>query len=86
MFTGLAGWLYPSFAIDNSADELELCDRNVEIMFPAEGSDDPMLVRYFCVRCDHVGEEAFGPKHQIEEVRAQAEALFEGAMSCQALL
>ena len=73
-----------TLAVDNSADELDLCDRNVETMFPAEGSDDPIFFRYRCDRCGHVGPEAFGPMDQMEEVREQAAALFAGAVVCQA--
>lgn len=73
-----------SLAVDNSADELEMCDKNFEFIFPAEGSDDPMFVRYRCDRCDHVGEEAFGPIDQMSEVREQAAALFAGSVVCEA--
>ncbi len=74
-----------TLAVDNSADELDLCDRNVETMFPAEGSDDPIFFRYRCDRCGHVGPEAFGPMDQMEEVREQAEVLFARSVSCQAM-
>ncbi len=73
-----------TIAVDNSADELELCDKTFEFMFPAEGSDDPMFVRYRCDRCDHVGAEAFGPQHQMSEIRDAAEMLFDGSVSCAA--
>ncbi len=62
-----------------------MCDRTFEFMFPAEGSDDPMFVRCFCDRCDQVREEAFGPKDMMSELREQAEALFDGTVSCAAL-
>ena len=72
-------------AVDNSADEFDLCDRAIETMFPAVGSDYPIIFRYRCDRCGHVGPEAFGPMDQMEEVREQAEVLFARSVSCQAM-
>ncbi len=34
-----------TLAVDNELDELELCDKTFEFMFPAEGTDDPMFVQ-----------------------------------------
>lgn len=73
-----------SVAIDNSADELDLCDHTFESMFPDVGSDDPAFVRYRCDRCGFVGDEAFGPVSAIEDVREQALTLFAGSVVCQA--
>ena len=73
-----------SLAIDIAADEFDMCDRELQSMFPDAGSGDPVFVRYICTRCDFTGPEAFGPVAALGDVREQAEALFVGGVSCQA--
>lgn len=74
-----------SLAADNSADELEICTKEMQFMLADKDSADPSFVRFVCARCGLEGDEAMGPRSTLPELSKQAEAIFNAAVECQAL-
>ncbi|WP_223423587.1 hypothetical protein [Tateyamaria pelophila] len=73
-----------SLASDIETLNAEICDREFQFMFPEKGSGDPYFARFVCARCGFEGEEAFGPLTSLEDVNAQAKALFVAGVECAA--